>query len=258
MKLKNKTAFVTGGAVGLGKAIALRLAEDGANLVLFAPEENEINDTVSEIQQLRCNALGIVGDIRREDEIQAAVQRTHDELGPVDILVNNSAIMGPTAYASDVSLEDWNECLEINLTGAFLCSKAIAPEMEKRRSGKMINISSVAGRIGYALRSPYAVSKWGLIGLTKSLANELGEFNVQVNVICPGPIEGDRMRRVIENRAKELGQTVEEATAAYVAKSALGRMAKQEDVAAMVAFLASPETDNVTGEVIDVSAGYML
>ncbi len=256
MSLNDQVAFITGGAVGLGKCIAGRLAEDGARLVLFAPEEDQLQQTSDELRAAGADVLPIVGDVTSEQSIQDAVARTQDSWGPVDILVNNSGIAGPTAMVSDVALADWDDCLAINLTGAFLCCKAVAPEMIRRRSGKIINISSIAGRIGYALRSPYAVSKWGMVGLTKSLANELGPYEIQVNVILPGPVQGERMNNVIAARAKETGQTIEEATAGYTDKAALRRMVKPEDISSMVAFLASPAGNNITGESLDVSAGY--
>jgi NAD(P)-dependent dehydrogenase (short-subunit alcohol dehydrogenase family) len=130
--------------------------------------------------------------------------------------------------------------------------------MMDSRSGRIINIASVAGRLAYPLRSPYAVSKWGLIGLTRTLAQELGEYNIQVNAVCPGPVAGERMRRIIERRAEELGQTVEQVEWSYVGTTALKRMVEAEDVAAMVAFLASDEANSITGQAIDVTAGYAL
>ena len=172
--------------------------------------------------------------------------------------MNNSGIQGPTAVVGDIALDDWNEVMAINLTGAFLCSKAVAPMMIDHGRGRIINISSIAGRIGYPLRSPYAVSKWGLIGLTLTLAKELGGSNVTVNAICPGPVEGDRMRKVIADRAEELGQSFEEAQQEYLDTTVLGRMVTQEDVAATAAFLAGDEGANITGQAIEVAAGYSL
>jgi NAD(P)-dependent dehydrogenase (short-subunit alcohol dehydrogenase family) len=153
---------------------------------------------------------------------------------------------------------DWDEVLAVNLTGAFLCCRAFLPGMIARRAGKIINIASVAGKTAYPLRSPYAVSKWGLIGLTLTLAREVGEHQIQVNAVCPGPVEGDRMRRVIQERAAELGQEPAVVESDYLARTALHRMVTSHDVAALVAFLASPEADNITGQAIDVSAGYGL
>ena len=148
--------------------------------------------------------------------------------------------------------------MAVNLTGAFLCAKAVAPLMMEQRCGKIINISSIAGKQAYPLRAPYAVSKWGLIGLTLTLAKELGPHNIQVNAVCPGPVEGERMRTIIEKRASELKRSVEEVQRAYLSATVLGRMVREDDVASVAVFLASAEGDNITGQAIDVAAGYGL
>ena len=146
----------------------------------------------------------------------------------------------------------------MNLTGAFLCDRAVARRMMERRAGSIIHIASVAGLQAYPLRSPYAVSKWGLIGLTETLAAELGRFNVRVNAVCPGPVEGDRMRRVIAHRAGAEGRQVAEVEDEYRRRSVLGRMVAPEDVVRLVLFLASDEARSITGQAIRVCAGYGL
>lgn len=258
MKLSPCIALVTGGARGLGKAIALRLARDGADLVLAAPEKDELQQTAAEIAALGRRSLPLPMDITREDQVAESVAQALAQFGRIDLLVNNSGIAGPTALAANVKLAEWDETLAVNLTGAFLCAKAVLPAMMERRSGKIVNISSIAGRIGYALRSPYAVSKWGLIGLTLTLAKELGPYNIQVNAVCPGPVQGPRIRKVIEDRAAETGRSFDEVEEEYLSTAALRRMVTTDDIAAMVAFLASAEADNITGQVLEVSAGYQL
>ena len=255
---EDQVAVVTGGGTGIGRSISLRLARDGADVVLACPEQDEMRETAEGIRSLGRRALTVVTDICHEDQINAMIAQTREEMGRIDILVNNSGIAGPTAPATDVALEDWDCVMAVNLTGAFLCAKAIIPDMTSRRSGKIVNISSIAGKIGYALRIPYAVSKWGIIGLTLSLAKELGPHNIQVNAICPGPVAGPRIQEVIQNRARELGQSQQEVEQSYLNEMALGRFVQPDDVAAMVAFLASSQADNITGEAIDVSAGYSL
>ena len=146
--------------------------------------------------------------------------------------------------------------MAVNLTGAFLCCREVLPEMIARRSGKIINISSMAGKMAYPLRSPYAVSKWGLIGLTLTLAGEVGPYQIQVNAVCPGPVDGERIRHVIQSRAAETGREYREIELDLVNKTALRHMVTADDVAGLVAFLASPSADNITGQAIDVSAGY--
>ena len=258
MSLKNQVALVTGGGRAIGRCIALRLAREGADLCIVGREETKLEETVDEIRGLGARAEAIVADVRNEDQVQAAAALTRERLGSIDILVNNAGIIGPTAPVGDIRLEDWNEVLEVNLTGAFLFSKAVAPHMIRQRRGRIINISSIAGKIAYPLRSPYAVSKWGLIGLTLTLAGELGPYNITANALCPGPVEGARMRKVIRRRARESNRSVEEVTDEYVSRMSLGRMVTEEEVAATVAFLVSKAGAGITGQAIDVAAGYGL
>ena len=258
MGLKNQVALVTGGGRAIGRCIALRLAREGADLCIVDREETKLEETADEIRELGARAEAIVADVRNEDQVQAAAALARERLGSIDILVNNAGIIGPTAPVGDIRLEDWNEVLEVNLTGAFLFSKAVAPHMIRQRRGRIINIASMAGKIAYPLRSPYAVSKWGLIGLTLTLAGELGPYNITANALCPGPVEGARMRKVIRRRARESNRSVEEVTDEYVSRTSLGRMVTEEEVAATVAFLAGKAGAGITGQAIDVAAGYRL
>ena len=216
MSLKNQVALVTGGGRAIGRCIALRLAREGADLCIVGREETKLEETADDIRGLGARAEAIVAEVRNEDQVQAAAALARERLGSIDILVNNAGIIGPTAPVGDIRLEDWNEVLEVNLTGAFLFSKAVAPHMIRQRRGRIINISSIAGKIAYPLRSPYAVSKWGLIGLTLTLAGELGPYNITANALCPGPVEGARMRKVIRRHARESNRSVEEVTDEYV------------------------------------------
>ena len=258
MKLENQTAIVTGGGRGIGRAIALALAREGVKVLVCGRHEKTLKQTAAEIQKLGRQALAIVTDVSREKEVETLVQSAISEFGWVNILVNNAGVAGPTAPITNVSRNDWDETIAVNLTSAFLCSRAVLPGMIERRSGKIVNISSVAGRMAYALRGPYAVSKWGMIGLTKTLAQEVGPHNIQVNAILPGPTAGERMQAVIEQRAQELGRSPEEVERLYVEGTALKRMVDPEHVAAMAVFLASDEGDSITGQAIDVTAGYGL
>lgn len=258
MRLSDRVVIVTGSGRGLGKAIALRLAREGASIAVTGPHRDELLEVASEIEAMGRRALAIVVDVSREDDVKTMAERAREGLGPIDVLVNNAGIIGPTSLAVHIELAEWDRVLAVNLTGAFLCCRAVLPEMMARRSGKIINIASMAGKIGYALRSPYAASKWGLIGLTRTLAKELGEYNIQVNAVCPGPVAGPRMQRVIEQRAAQLGQSVHDVERQYLEAAALRRMVHADDVAALVAFLSSAEADNITGQAIDVSAGYAL
>jgi NAD(P)-dependent dehydrogenase (short-subunit alcohol dehydrogenase family) len=258
MKLQRQIAIITGGGSGIGRCIALRLAREGADLVLASPDRTAIDQTAADIAALGRRGLAILTDVTREDDVQQMVDRVRKEFGRIDLLVNNAGIAGPTAAVTQITRTDWDQTLAINLTGAYLCCKAVLPEMIACRRGKIVNISSIAGKIGYPLRTPYAASKWGLIGLTLSVAKEVGELGIQVNAICPGPVQGERIQRVFEDRARELGQSVAEVEKSYVAQTVLKRLVSADDVAAMVAYLASAEGNSITGQAIDVTAGYGL
>lgn len=258
MNLRNQIAVVTGAGRGIGRVIALRLAREGARVVAVGLQEDELRRTVADIAAAGGQGLSVVADVRDEAQVADMAAAAQAAFGKIDVLVNNAAIIGPTAPVADIALAEWNDVLAVNLTGGFLCARAVLPGMMARRCGKIIHVSSIAGKMAYALRSPYAVSKWGLIGLTLTMAKELGPYNIQVNAICPGPVTGERMRQVIEQRAAELGQPVEQVEQAYVQTTVLRRLVCADDVAALAAFLASSDADNITGQALDVTAGYGL
>jgi NAD(P)-dependent dehydrogenase (short-subunit alcohol dehydrogenase family) len=258
MKLQDKVAVVTGGGRGIGKEIALSLAHEGAYLLVSGRQRDVLEQTVAEIEKLGGRALLTVTDVSNEAQVKQMIDTAIQSFGKVDILVNNAGIAGPTAPVNNLSQEDWDHVIAVNLTGAFLCARAVIPQMIERRAGKIINISSVAGKMAYALRSPYAASKWGMLGLSASLAQELGAHNIQVNAICPGPTAGDRMQAVISGRAREMGVPYEEVEKAYVAGTALKRMVDPKHVAAAVVFFCSDEGNSITGEALEISAGYSI
>jgi len=258
MILGNQTAIVTGGGKGIGKAIALALAREGANVVVSGRNKEALESAANELQALGITSLAIEADVSNESQVAELIDVTQKKFGRIDILVNNAGVTGPTAPATQISRAEWDEVLAINLTGAFICAKAVIPYMIQRGSGKIINIASIAGKLAYALRSPYAASKWGMIGLSRTLAQELGPYNIQVNAICPGPTDGERMRGVIAGRARELGKTEQEVERLYLEGTALKRMVDPGHVAAAVVFFASEEGSSITGEALDVTAGYAL
>jgi NAD(P)-dependent dehydrogenase (short-subunit alcohol dehydrogenase family) len=253
-----QVVVITGAGRGLGLAIAERLVRDGFDAVLAGPAGAEIEQAAAELGNSGRRIFGVVADVSRDSSVAALFDRAFREFGRVDVLVNNAAVFGPTVPVAGLDRAEWDEVLAVNLTGAMLCSRAVLPSMMARRSGRIVNIASMAGKIAYPLRAPYAVSKWGLIGLTMTLAKEAGPYNIQVNAVCPGPVEGDRIRQVMRDRAIALGRPEEEIRREYVQSSALGRLVGADDVAALVAFLASPSAENITGQAIDVSAGYGL
>ena len=258
MKLTDKVAIVTGGGGGIGRTIALRFTREGAAVVLAGPTEEKIKSVEKEILNSGGRALAVLTDVADESHVERLVAATLREYSKIDILVNNAGIAGPTALVPNVNLEDWDRTLAINLTGAFLCAKHVLPHLIEQRSGSIINITSIAGLQAYAYRSPYCASKWGMIGLTQTLAEEGGRYGVTANAIAPGPVRGPRIEQVIRNRAEEMKLPYEDVVRQYVEPTALKRMVEEEDIAAMAVFLASAEGGNITGETLNISAGYRL
>jgi len=258
MKLDGKVSIVTGGGRGIGRAIALRFAAEGADVIISGTTKDTLDRVAQEIGERGRRSLTVVADVADEADVERLVERTLDEFGSIDILVNNAGIAGPTALATDVTREDWDRTLAVNLTGAYLCAKHVLPYLIKQRSGRVINITSIAGLKAYAWRSPYSASKWGMIGLTQSLAEEVGRYDITVNAIAPGPVRGPRIESVIRNRAAQMNRSFEDVERDYVEPTALKRMVEEEDIAAMAVFLASEEGRNITGETLNISSGYRL
>lgn len=258
MRLESKVAIVTGGGGGIGRTIALRYSREGAAVVVSGPTEEKLKAVEKEILDSGGRALAVRTDVAVESEVERMVGSTLSRFGRIDILVNNAGIAGPTALVPNVSREDWDHTLAVNLTGAFLCAKHVFPHLVEQSSGCIINITSIAGLQAYAYRSPYCASKWGMIGLTQTFAEEGGRYGITANAIAPGPVRGPRIESVIRNRAEEMKLSYEEVARQYVEPTALKRMVEEEDIAAMALFLASDEGRNITGETFNVSAGYRL
>ncbi len=247
MKLKGKTALITGSARGLGKAIALKLAEMGANIVLNDIVSSEsLDETYKEFREAGYNVAVARGDVTKEEDVKNMVKAAVDKFGALHILVNNAGITRDKPMLL-MSEEDWDLVLNVNLKGAFLCSKAAAKVMIKQRYGKIINISSVAGAYGNPGQANYSASKAGLIGLTKTIAKELASRGIRCNAVTPGIIKS-QMTDVLPEELKKK----------YLDNIALGVFGTPEDVAGVVAFLASPDSDYVTGQVIDIDGGLVM
>jgi NAD(P)-dependent dehydrogenase (short-subunit alcohol dehydrogenase family) len=258
MRLNNKVAIVTGGGVGIGRAISLAFASEGAAVVAAARTLPRLEAVADEIRSGGGRAIAIQTDVSDENQVNKMVAQTLNEYGQVDILVNNSGITGPTINVADIKLDVWNEVLTINLTGAMLCAREVLRNMLPHRSGNIINISSAAGTRGLPMRSPYCVSKWGIIGLTQTLAIEVGEYNIRVNCIAPGIVEGERIKSVMKARAEATGITYEEIASEMSADAALKRMVAVTEIADAAVFLASDESSGITGQTISVNAGRQL
>jgi NAD(P)-dependent dehydrogenase (short-subunit alcohol dehydrogenase family) len=259
MKLAHRVAIVTGGGRGIGRAIALGLAAEGAAVTVSGTGRAPLEATAAEIVTHGGRALALVADVADEAAVARMVAGTVAHYGRLDILVNNAGIAGPTAAVAETPADEWARTLAINLTGAFLCAKHAIPHLVAAGGGRIINITSVAGTIGYALRSPYAASKWGMIGLTRSLALEVGPQNITVNAIAPGSTRGERLTHVIRDRAAAMGRAADDVEREFfVGQNALRRLVEPEEIAATAVFLASDEGRNITGETISVSAGFRI
>jgi len=254
--LKKEVALVTGGSQGIGRAIAEKLLDAGAAVAIVALDDEALKHASAEFQSRKLRFKSYGGNLTDDAAIDSIVAAVVRDLGPVDILINNAGITGPTLPVHQVPTNDWDRTLAINLRTPFVLSRAIVPMMIERRTGTIINISSIAGKMAYPLRTPYASSKWGLIGLTLTMAQELGPHNIRVNVICPGPTRTEMIDSVIRARAAAAGVDVATMSEEYTRATALKRMVEPDEVANLVLFLCSPEADAITGQAIDISAGY--
>ena len=258
MPLTDQVAIVTGGGRGIGLACVRALVGDGASVVIATPEDAERSAAVAELEANGHAVLGTSTDVTSESDLAELVSATLDRFGRIDILVNNAGIIGPTAPVQDVTRDEWEAVMNVNGTGVYLACKAILPHLLERGSGRIINIASVAGKIGFPLRSPYAASKWAVIGLTKSLAVEVGSAGILVNAVCPGPIDGPRMDAIIQARAETIGQPAQQVRDQLEKDTLLGRLIPAEHIADMVAFLASDRATRITGQTLDVNAGHLV
>ena len=255
MRLKDKVAIVTGGGVGIGKAIALAFASEGALVVVASRNLTNLENVATEIKSKGKRATAIETDVSDENQVKKMVSRTLDEYGKIDILVNNSGIGGPTAGVVDLELDDWNKTLAVDLTGAMLCSREVLKDMIPRQSGNIINISSRAGKYSLVLRSPYTVAKLGLMGFTETMAMEVGKYNIRVNCIAPGAVGGERTENIIKATSKALGITFQEVTRQMTDRTSLRRFIAAEEVAWPAVFLASDESSAITGQTLIVDGG---
>ena len=238
--------MITAAAAGIGRSIARAFADEGAKVHICDVNEDALAEFRDENPEIAATHV----NVRSEGEIEAWFDDALDDLGGLDVLINNAGIKGPTALVDDIDYADWRECIEVCLDSHFLCARRAAPVMKAQGSGSIINLSSMAGMVGYGRRSPYAAAKWAIVGFTKSLAIELGPFNVRCNCICPGTVRGERINRVIAAEAEQRGVTFEEVETGYLQGQSIKRFVEPEEIADLCLFLASPASKMISGQAI--------
>jgi NAD(P)-dependent dehydrogenase (short-subunit alcohol dehydrogenase family) len=258
MRFEHQVVVVTGAGYGIGRTIAVAFAREGAHVALAGRSTAKLEEVAATLGSAAPLPLVLPTDVRHEGEIAHLIDTTHAHFGRLDVLVNNAGITGPTALARDIPIADWEETLRVNLTGAFLCARHASTHMIAAGRGAIVNIASVAGRMGYPLRTPYAASKWGMIGLSHSLAAELGPHGIRVNAVLPGSTEGERIERVVAARAVAEGSTTEQVRAWFTKDTPLRRMVTADEVARAVLFLASEEASGITGQAFSVCGGFQM
>ncbi|MGO1469441.1 MAG: 3-oxoacyl-[acyl-carrier-protein] reductase [Tissierella sp.] len=247
MSLDGKISLVTGASRGIGKEIALKLSKEGSHIAFFyGSNEEKANETVKELEKNGVKAIGLKVDVSKEDQVKDAVKKIEKDFGAIDILVNNAGITRDNLLIR-MSEKDWTDVLDINLKGAFLTTKAVARKMMKKRYGKIINISSIVGVRGNVGQSNYSASKAGIIGFTKSTAQEFASRGIRVNAVAPGFIKTDMTDVLSEDVKSEMLKNIP-----------LGDLGKPEDIANLVLFLASSKADYITGQVINIDGGMVM
>jgi NAD(P)-dependent dehydrogenase (short-subunit alcohol dehydrogenase family) len=234
MKLEGKVAIITGGGRGIGRAIALRFAREGARTVIAARSSEELQGVAQEIQKLNQGVLAVQVDISKEADVARMVSQTLKRFDTIDILVNNAGVNLPKRNVVDLTLKEWEQVLAINLTGTFLTTKAVLPVMMERRRGKIINISSRGGRLGAAGRGPYRASKAAIINLTETVAAEVRDYGIDVNAICPGNVDTAMMKQISVGRTADVGIQM-----------------NPDEIAKVALFLASDDSSAIRGAAID-------
>jgi 2-hydroxycyclohexanecarboxyl-CoA dehydrogenase len=258
MVREGATAVVTGGGRGIGQKISVELARNGADVVVADLDPEEMAETKRLVEGTGRRAVCVEMDLTEPESVDAAVERALEAFDTIDILVNNAGIAGPTATCDEISVEEWDRTLGINLRGAFLMTRQVLPVMKRNGYGRIVNIASVTGKRPMPNRTPYATSKMGLIGFTRSLAAEVGRHDINVNVVCPGSVEGPRIERVFQRHAEANGDTAEDVKRAEMERSARKELVAPESVARTVVVLCSADAEQMTGQDINVSAGKVM
>jgi len=248
--IAGKRVLVTAAATGIGATIAARFAERGARPYVCDVD----GDALAAYLSAHPDIAGRQADVASDADVEAFVAAGVRHLGGLDVLVSNAGIAGPAAPVEEMDADGWRRTLDVNLTGAFLCARAVVPHLKAGGGGSIVVMSSNAGTMGLPFRGPYVATKWGLIGLVKSLAMELGPYGIRVNAICPGSVAGARIDAVFANKAALRGVPPDVVRAEALAKTSLRRLVTADDIAHAIVFLASPVGANISGHALPVDA----
>jgi NAD(P)-dependent dehydrogenase (short-subunit alcohol dehydrogenase family) len=240
--------LVTAGATGIGRAFAETFADAGAKVYTCDVD----GDALAAFRAARPAIGGIVADVAVAAQVDAMFDAAAAHLGGLDVLINNAGIAGPTAAVENISVADWDRTIAVDLNGMFYCTRRAVPLLKAAGGGSIVNLSSVAGRLGFRLRTPYSAAKWAVVGFTKSLAIELGPSNIRVNAIQPGIVQGARMDRVIKAKSAAVGLTEEEFEQELLSAVSLRKMVTAQDIANMALFLATPAGASISGQALSV------
>jgi len=240
--------LVTAGASGIGREIARAFAANGAKVFVCDIDTKALDALAKELSGLTTS----VCDMSSRKDIERMVPFGAEALGGLDVLVNNAGIAGPTAPVEEMDPDEWDKVVQVNLNGTFYVTRLAIPYLKKSPAGVIIIMSSVAGKFGYPNRSPYSSTKWGLIGFTKTLSMELGEYGIRANAILPGAVDGPRLQRVFEGRAKLSGQSVDEVKRQAMSTQSIKTLVDPHDVAALAVFLASDSGKSISGQMLSI------
>lgn len=245
---EQKVALITGAGQGMGKAVAITLGQQGAQIAVNDRNKDAAEDTASELQKLGIQAITVPADVTQKHDVQNMIQKTTNHFGNLHILINNAGILYPTPVI-DIPEDEWDRVIDVNLKGTFLCSQAVLPTLQKNNWGRIVNFSSTAGKnISTVGGAHYTAAKAGILGFTRHLAKEVAQHNITVNAVCPGLIDTDMVRNTIDPARQQ----------AYANSFPISRLGKPEEVADLVSFLCSDNAAYITGASLDINGGDLM
>ena len=248
MKQNRKVILITGAATGIGSSIAKSYIDEGHNVHICDCDKKRLQEFLDK----NPNATGNLADVSNPNDVKDTFNKINNLYKKLNILINNAGISGESALTENISIEGWQQTINTNLNGMFYVTQLAIPLLKENKSSSIINMSSTAGLLGVPMRSPYAASKWAVIGFTKTTAMELGPFGVNVNAICPGCVDGDRIERVISADARESGYTPDQIRDVYLRQSSMRKFMSKKDIADMVLFLTSSSGSKISGQAIAI------